>query len=187
MAYDGRGVCSISLDTCGGTEELENWMRSKHASMSNALNDRMTCYVGGDAARYNACMQQAATFLGAPVQGSGGIYFAPYGDFGTSSGLSAAGLTSWYAFVESGKLTGCPVNPAPLTFVNDRFGVTSVQLTLRDMLPAWKKPLLGIYSGNARYNSVFGGTGTFPVSGAISCDIGAGGLVGIHPEAGGVR
>ncbi|HEX7794238.1 MAG TPA: RHS repeat-associated core domain-containing protein, partial [Vicinamibacterales bacterium] len=72
---DGRGICSISLTSCGGVSELEEWMASLHGS--GGASGRVSCYVGGNAERYASCMQLASNYLGTTVQGYGDEVFAP--------------------------------------------------------------------------------------------------------------
>lgn len=102
----------------------------------------------------------------------------------------------WYAVVVSDNLLNCPRHPDPIALVGRGQGVFSAQLhhvqtLLYDLQyqdeEFQRVPILALYRGNVRYRRIFGGTGTFPVSGVISCPLGAAGLVGVHPEGSGRR
>ena len=62
MAASSHGVCSITLDTCGGGDELEAWIRGSTGRSGGGGSQY--CYVGGSMALYDACMRQAGRFLG---------------------------------------------------------------------------------------------------------------------------
>lgn len=112
-------------------------------------------------------------------------------------GLSSSTVPGqWYAIVQSDNLVSCPRHPDPLELVGRGHGVFSAQLHYVQTLlydiqyrdgEFLEVPILALYRGNVRYRRIFGGNGTFPVSGVTWCPGGVATLVGTHPEGSGRR
>lgn len=75
LITDSHGTCTLMGGSCGA-KELEDWFDQSWAAGEGGGG--YSCYVGGDAGRFQSCMQGAADYLGEAVSVAGSTFVPSY-------------------------------------------------------------------------------------------------------------